>query len=220
VPSSRPEWISDSSLLTRAYELAESAHGDECRASDGTTFLEHVTEVGTLLREAGFDDELIAVGFLHDSVERGTLSEDGLRAAVGDEISDVVMTLTEDARIEDFAARKEALRDQVAAAGGRALTVFAADKLSDILGLRRGLEAASDGLAERMGTSVANMAGHYRDSVAVIEAGGSGSVFLPVLRAELEFLGDDVDPAAEGAAPRRDTAGREWQRLQRARLTG
>jgi hypothetical protein len=177
-----------------------------------------VTEVGTLLREAGFDDELIAAGLLHDSVERGKLGETGLRAEIGDEVSDVVMTLTEDAGIDDFAERKRALRDQVATAGGRALTVFAADKLSDILGLRRGLEASGDGLAERMGASVADMADHYRDSVAVIEAGASGSVFLPVLRAELEFLG--VAPPQPGkAVPRRDT-GREWKRAQRAQLTG
>ena len=216
----RPEWVKDSPLLGRAYALAESAHGSERRASDGATFLDHVTEVATLLREAGFDEELVAAGLLHDSVERGTLGEDRLRDEVGDDISDVVMTLTEDARIEDFAERKRALRDQVAAAGGRALIVFAADKLSDILGLRRGLEASGDGLAERRGTSVASMAGHDRDSVALIEAGGSGSVFLPVLRAELEFLGEDAAPATGDGASRRDTAGREWKRPQRARLTG
>ena len=219
MPLSRPEWISESPLLSRAYELAVTAHGSAKRASDGTTFLDHVTEVAVLLHEAGFDDELVAAGLLHDAVERGTLGEAELRREVGDTISDIVMTLTEDSTIEDFAARKEALRAQVAAAGGRPLTVFAADKLSDILGLRRGLEASSDGLAERMGTSVASMAGHYRDSVAVIEAGSSKSVFLPVLRAELEFLGDGAAPEPETATPGRD-AGREWTRAQRAPLTG
>ena len=192
MPSKRPEWITDSPLLARAYALAESAHRSQRRAGDGSTFLEHVTEVGTLLREAGFDERLIAAGLLHDSVERGTMSEAELRDEIGDEISDVVLTLTEDAGIEDFAERKAALRKQVSAAGGRALTVFAADKLSDILGFRRALDASGDGLEERIGTSVASMAGHYRDSVAVIEAGEAGSVFLPVLRAELEFLG--VEP--------------------------
>ena len=177
-----------------------------------------MTEVGALLHEAGFDDELVAAGLLHDAVERGTLSEAELRHEVGDDISAVVMTLTEDAGIDDFAERKRALRDQVAAAGERALTVFAADKASDILGLRRGIEGSGDGLAERMGTSVENMAGHYRDSVAVIEAGSSGSVFLPVLRAELEFLGEEA-PAVETAPPRRDT-GREWKRAQRAPVIG
>jgi (p)ppGpp synthase/HD superfamily hydrolase len=196
-----------------------SAHGDQRRASDGSTFLEHVTEVATLLHEAGFDDELVAAGLLHDSVERGTLSEAALRDEIGDDISDVVMVLTEDAAIEDFADRKQALRDQVAAAGGRALAVFAADKLSDILGLRRGLEASDDDLAERMGTSVASMAGHYRDSVAVIEAGSAGAAFLPVLRAELEFLRPGAEPAAQSAPPRR-AGGRDWKPVQRARLTG
>ena len=215
MPSSRPEWISDSPLLSRAYELAIAAHGSQKRASDGTTFLDHVTEVGVLLHEAGFDDELIAAGFLHDSVERGTLTEPELRREIGEDIADVVMALTEDAAIDDFAARKAGLRDQVAAAGGRALTVFAADKLSDILGLRRGLESAGEGLAERMGTSVASMAGHYRDSVAVIEADGSGSAFLPVLRAELELLGEGTAPGADDAQPKR-----EWTRAQRAPLTG
>ncbi len=219
MPPKRPEWITESPLLIRAYALAESAHREQRRASDGSTFLDHVTEVGVLLHEAGFDDELVAAGFLHDAVERGTLSEGELRSEIGEEISAVVMTLTEDTEITDFAERKRMLRDQVAAAGGRALTVFAADKLSDILGLRRGLDAYGDGLGERIGTTVASMAGHYRDSVAVIEAGTSGSVFLPVLRAELELLGDGAAPSAEGGEPARDAA-REWKRVQRAPLTG
>jgi len=196
VPSTRPEWISDSPLLTCAYALAEAAHGAQRRASDGTTFLDHVTEVGTLLREAGFDEELIAAGFLHDSVERGTLSEDRLRDEVGDEISNVVMTLTEDASIGEFGARKRALRDQVAAAGGRALTVFAADKLSDIVGLRRGIQRYGDDVVqERMGTTVTGMAGHYRESVELIESVRPGSAFLPALRVQLDRL------AVEAPAP-------------------
>jgi (p)ppGpp synthase/HD superfamily hydrolase len=185
VPPKRPEWISESPLLTRAYALAESAHGSQQRATDGHTFLDHVTEVGALLHDAGFDDELIAAGLLHDAVERGTLSEDELRAEVGEEISAVVLALTEDAAIESFAERKAALRDQVAAAGGRALTVFAADKFSDILGLRRGIDEFGSSVEERMGTTIASRAGHYRESVEMIEAGPAGSVFLPALLADI-----------------------------------
>ena len=82
----------------------------------------------------------MAAGLLHDAVERGTLSEAELRAAIDDEISDLVLALTEDASIESFAERKEALREQVKAAGAPAVTIFAADKLSDIRGLARGVE--------------------------------------------------------------------------------
>ncbi len=209
VPPNRAEWISASPLLTRACALAETAHGSEVRATDGRPFLDHVTEVGTLLFEAGVDEEVVAAGLLHDAVERGTLTEVELRNEMGNEIATVVLTLTEDAKVEDFAARKAALRDQVAAAGGPALTIFAADKLSDILGLRRGIERFGNSVEDRMGTSVGSMAGHYRESVELIESGGSDT-FLAQLYDQLSLLGDESSPAAgrRSRARRAETLGR------------
>jgi guanosine-3',5'-bis(diphosphate) 3'-pyrophosphohydrolase len=188
-----PEWILDSECLTDAFHLAARAHGSERRPSDGRLFLEHVSEVAGLLHRLEFDEELIAVGLLHDSVERGTLRESELRGKMGDSIAWLVMVLSEDLYIEPFEARKAALRAQVAAAGGRAVTVFAADKLSDIAGLRRGIEASREAAEERMGTSVGSMADHYRDSVQMIADVRPGSAFLSALRLELERL--------ESAAP-------------------
>ena len=184
-------------LLEQAYGIAAEAHRGQRRATDGRPFLDHVTEVAALLHEAGFDEQLVAVGLLHDSVERGTLTEDELRAEMGEGICTLVMTLSEDPTIEPFDARKAALREQVSNAGGRAVTVFAADKLSDILGLRRGIQAYGDRIEERMGTSVSSMAGHYRESVEVIEAGRPGSAFLPALDRQLERLAAESVPAAE-----------------------
>ncbi len=191
-----PEWIEDSPLLAQAYSMAESAHRSQHRPSDGRPFLDHVTEVGTLLHEAGFEEELVAAGLLHDAVERGTLSEERLRDEMGESISALVMTLTEDPTIESFSERKLALRDQVAAAGGRALTIFAADKLSDILGLRRGIQTFGDSVEDRIGTTVSSMAGHYRESVELIESRGPESAFSQALHAALDRLAGDTSPAA------------------------
>lgn len=163
-----PEWILDSEYLSDAFHLAARAHSSERRPSDGRLFLEHVSEVAGLLQRLEFDEELIAVGLLHDSVERGALREPELRNEMGDSIAWLVMVLSEDPTIKSFEARKAALRSQVAAAGVRAVTVFAADKLSDIAGLRRGIEASREAAEERMGTSVVSMADHYRDSVQMI----------------------------------------------------
>jgi (p)ppGpp synthase/HD superfamily hydrolase len=183
-----PQWVSATPLLRKAYALAERAHGQQRRPSDNRLFLEHVTEVAGLLQKVDFDEELVAVGLLHDAVERGTLTEGELRGEMGDPISSLVMTLSEDPTIEQFDRRKAALREKVAAAGGRAVTVFAADKLSDIAGLRRGLEASREELEARMGTAVASMAGHYRDSVQMIAKVRRDSAFLSALRLELDRL--------------------------------
>lgn len=174
--------------------MAEEAHRDQERPTDGGPFLDHVTEVAWFLNEAGFEEELVAVGLLHDAVERGSLSEEELRREMREPIVTLVLALTEDAEIESFEERKTALRDQVRATGGLAVTVFAADKLSDLVALRRGIDRYGQGIEERMGTTVSSMAEHYRESVELIESARPDSAFLPRLRAELDRL--DVDPPA------------------------
>src|SRR5262249_39113367 len=91
-----PAWINRSPLLADAYSLAVAAHGEQRRPSDGRFFLDHVVEVAELLHRAGFDDELVAVGLLHDAVERGTLGEEELREETGERISSLVLILSED----------------------------------------------------------------------------------------------------------------------------
>ena len=183
-----PGWIAESQRLAPAYALAVEAHDSQRRASDRGLFLDHVLEVATLLHDAGFDEELIAAGLLHDAIERGTLTEEALRRATGDDVAALVLSLTEDASIESFEKRKAALREQVGAAGASALTIFAADKLSDIRGLCRGIEFDSDSIEARIGTTLGAMAGHYRESVELIKEREPGSAFVPALRDELEHL--------------------------------
>jgi guanosine-3',5'-bis(diphosphate) 3'-pyrophosphohydrolase len=183
-----PAWIAESETLARAYSLAASAHASQQRATDGAPFLDHVVEVATFLYDAGFDEELVTAGLLHDAVERGTLTEEHLHREMGDAVSLLVLSLTEDSSIESFAERKAALREQVRVSGPRAITIFAADKLSDINGLGRGIDKFGDEIEKRMGTTVGGMASHYRESVEMIEASGPRSTFVPALHAQLEEL--------------------------------
>ncbi len=199
-------FISDSELLRRAFALAEHAHGNQRRATDQTRFIEHVVEVGELLHTAGFDERLVAAGLLHDAVERGQLSEAELRAEMDEDICALVMALTEDATIESFDRRKEALRDQVRRGEPGAMTIFAADKLSDIRGLARGVVRSEGSIEARMGTSVEAMTRHYGDSVRTIEMTDPSCGFIPELRAELDAL--DLTTAS-AAPPRPNTRARK-----------
>ena len=183
-----PPWVAESPRLARAHRLAAQAHTAQHRPSDGAPFLEHVVEVAVSLHDAGFDEELVAAGLLHDAVERGTLTEERLRSAMGRSIASLVLALTEDGGIESFARRKAALRAKVSAAGDRAVTIFAADKLSDIRGLRRGIDRFGDSVEERIGTSIDDMADHYRASVEMIETSDPELEFVPALRAELRTV--------------------------------
>jgi guanosine-3',5'-bis(diphosphate) 3'-pyrophosphohydrolase len=183
-----PGFVAGSPRLASAYALAAEAHRSQRRPTDRALFLHHALEVATLLHNAGFDEELIAAGLLHDAVERGTLTEEGLRWAMGEDVSSLVLSLSEDESIESFDERKAALREQVRAAGGSALAIFAADKLSDMRGLRMAIEHNRGSIEARMGVTIDAMVGHYSQSVQMIEDGNPESVFMPALREELQRL--------------------------------
>lgn len=178
--------------MKEGFALAVLAHGDTRRATDERLFLEHVIEVASLLRDAGFDEEVVAAGILHDAVERGTLSKERLREVMGPGVSSLVLVLSEDPGIAAFDRRKAGLRAQVEEAGSPAVDIYAADKLSDIQGLQTGIKLHHDGLERRMGTSVGMMAAHYRGSVEMIASIRPDSVFLPALKAGLADLQNEL----------------------------
>lgn len=189
---SDPPWLGGSPILREAYLLAVFAHGSTRRATDQQLFLDHVVDVASSLYEAGFDEEVVAVGFLHDAVERGTLRPELLEQSMGRSIATLVLVLSENPGIPSFDQRKAGLRAQVERAGCPAVEVYAADKLSDMLGLQRGIETHHDGLEERMGTSVRGMAAHYRESVEMVASVEPDSIFLPTLKMRLWKLENDV----------------------------
>jgi (p)ppGpp synthase/HD superfamily hydrolase len=179
----RPEWISGSPLLIRAYALAAEAHGEQRRTSDGVPVLAHVIEVAELVHDAGCDQTLVATALLHTAFERGTLSRHRLRAEMGEQIADLVLALTEDPKIRSFPDRKQALRRKIEAAGSPAVTVFVAENLSDVRALRRGTDQR--GAPE---PAPEELAGQLRESVAMIEEAEPNSEFVAALRAELSDL--------------------------------
>ena len=140
------------------------------------------------------------MGLLHDSVERGTLSEAELRNEMGEAIGWLVMALSEDPLVEPFEQRKTALREQVVAAGDGAMTVFAADKLSCIMGLRRGIEADVKAVEKRTGSRLRPLVDHYRDSIETVASADPELTFLPALRSEFERLEIACPPSIEAGA--------------------
>jgi hypothetical protein len=60
------------------------------------------------------------------------------------------------------------------------------------VGLRRGIQESRDGVESRMSTTVAGMAGHYRESVELIESVRPGSAFRPALEIQLHRLAEEA----------------------------
>jgi (p)ppGpp synthase/HD superfamily hydrolase len=183
-----PAFVQRLPITAAALQYAERLHAGQTRDADGADFIEHPLEVATLLYESGAPDDVVAAGVLHDTLEKTDAAAAELQPRFGDRITNLVLAVTEDDRIGDFAARKSALLDQVAQAGPEALMVFAADKVSKVRELRlRALNSRSAGAG-----SYARYLDHYRDCLRVLEKRMPESRLVALLRTELETSGGAI----------------------------
>jgi (p)ppGpp synthase/HD superfamily hydrolase len=169
----RTDFVQRAELTRDALAFARERH-------DGQ--VAHPVEVGCLLHEAGYADEVVAAGVLHDVLEDTDAELSELEAQFGADVAELVAAVSDDPAIEDHAERKAALRRQVARAGEGAAAVFAADKVSKARELR---VRASRGRFERRDES--KMA-HYEASLDMLSDLIPGRPLVDQLRMELDAL--------------------------------
>ena len=161
MPTADRGGIDESSGLARAARVFATHCHSQQRRGDGARFIEHPLEVARLLREAGCSDVVVAAGLLHDVVEDAAVSADELRERFGADVADLVLAVTEDARVTSYRRRKRLLREQVRRAGDDAALVFAADKISKVREL--------DAQALRDRTAALRLE-HYRASLGMLQS--------------------------------------------------
>jgi hypothetical protein len=110
------------------------------------------------------------------------------------------LAVSEDERIGGYAARKGALRNQVASAGEEALMLFAADKISKAreLSLEGGGAGAGPGPPGKSRLRKRRLA-HYQRSLALLQERLPDSPLVAQLSAELESLTRRASPRAASA---------------------
>jgi (p)ppGpp synthase/HD superfamily hydrolase len=165
-----------------AASFARRAHAGQRRKVDGAPFIVHPLEVAALLQRADAADEVIAAGVLHDVIEKTDVDQQELSERFGAHVAGLVVAVSEDQRIRQYAPRKAALREQAAAAGEQALMVFAADKVAKARELRE-----HPGAARHARRRIR----FYRDCLRLLEARLPRSPLVAELRVELELIERD-----------------------------
>jgi (p)ppGpp synthase/HD superfamily hydrolase len=176
-------------LSTSALRYAQTLHAGQSRSADGAPFILHPREVAALLRRAGAPEHVVAAGALHDVIEKTPARASDLRRRFGSRVTSLVLAVTEDQLIDDYAARKAALRRQVLDAGEEALMLFAADKISKTRELE--LERRFSGSARRGDCGAParrQRLAHYRRCLSLLRERLPASPLVGELRAELEGL--------------------------------
>jgi (p)ppGpp synthase/HD superfamily hydrolase len=178
----RTDFVERSPLTRAALAFASSRHAGQTRDIDGIPFVTHPVEVACLLHEAGYSDDVVAAGVLHDVIEDTDAKRADLEERFGPNVAALVAAVSDDPAIVDDAQRKAALRDQVARAGECAAAIFAADKVSKARELRIRVE---QGRFQRKDETRIE---HYQASLEMLDELLPGHQLVDRLRAELDAL--------------------------------
>jgi GTP diphosphokinase / guanosine-3',5'-bis(diphosphate) 3'-diphosphatase len=91
--------MNDLVLVSRAADFAAERHRDQRRKGKGQVpYVNHLADVARLLAVAtkGADAELVAAGWLHDTVEDTATSHNELVSAFGGDVASLVREVTDD----------------------------------------------------------------------------------------------------------------------------
>jgi (p)ppGpp synthase/HD superfamily hydrolase len=128
------------SRLDRALRWAAVCHEGQKRRSSDTPYFEHVAAVALIVDRAGFEEDVVIGGVLHDLVEDTPATLDDIANRFGPAVAEIVRHCSEVKTDAQGAKRSwiDRKRDHIAAISSApvdARAVFLADKLHNLISI-------------------------------------------------------------------------------------
>ncbi|VAW32802.1 Guanosine-3',5'-bis(diphosphate) 3'-pyrophosphohydrolase / GTP pyrophosphokinase, (p)ppGpp synthetase II, partial [hydrothermal vent metagenome] len=117
-------------IVEKAMVLALRAHEGQTRKESLAPYIVHPVRVAILLARYGLSDTVVAAGLVHDVVEDTDVSLDGVRSELGDEVADMVASVTHDNTLS-WIERSKAYIETVRIASEEAKAISVADKIAN-----------------------------------------------------------------------------------------
>lgn len=117
-------------LIERAVALAVQAHEGQTRKESSLPYIVHPVAVALILARYGFSDTVVAAAIIHDIVEDTLVTEVELRTELGDDVANLVMSVTHDGTLS-WDDKKKAYIEVVRAASEEVKAISVADKIAN-----------------------------------------------------------------------------------------
>jgi len=121
-------------LVSEAADLAARRHsGQQRKGHEDEPYINHLAEVASLLASVtdGKDAELVAAGWLHDTIEDTDTGRDELAERFGARVADLVEEVTDDMTLAKSERRRRQVIDAPKKSPGAKL-IKIADKVSNV----------------------------------------------------------------------------------------
>lgn len=121
-------------LVKKSAEFAKTKHAHQKRLDGKTPYFAHLEGVARLIAEVYPDPEMVAAGYLHDTIEDTNTDWDKLQSRFGQAVADMVAALTMDNRLPEETRLAE-YRRVLAGSTLKTVLVKAADILQNLQSL-------------------------------------------------------------------------------------
>lgn len=119
--------------LIQAIEFSAKAHKKQERLVSGVPYISHPFTVAMILAKAGYSEDVIIAGILHDVVEDTEIAEGTIEKLLGSTVSEMVLLASENKLINSRPERKAEHIERILKASDNAKAIIAADMLHNRL---------------------------------------------------------------------------------------
>ncbi|MBM6619571.1 HD domain-containing protein [Bacillus suaedaesalsae] len=130
-------------LVEKARELSRKAHEGQTRKLTDADYFTHTEGVANILQEAGLPDEVVAAGYLHDTVEDTSVTIEEIKEQFGEKVATIVEGNTED-KTKSWEERKQHTIQELKTASFEIKCLVAADKLDNLRSLIQDSKGKAD----------------------------------------------------------------------------
>lgn len=127
-------------MYEKARQMMIEAHSGQVRKITGEPYFSHPLNVARILRRAGFREEVVVAGLLHDAVEDTEMTDQDIRATFGDVVADLVASHTENKALS-WEERKAHTIEQVRTGNLEEKALIVADKLDNLTSVKYALSS-------------------------------------------------------------------------------
>ncbi|MDR6999896.1 HD domain-containing protein [Neobacillus niacini] len=174
-------------VVEKALQIASKAHVGQYRKLTDIPYFTHPVAVGMLLMKAGYFDEVVAAGILHDTIEDTDLTLEDIKREFGEKIAEIVAGCSEPDKSLSWEKRKEHTIEFLKTASKEIRAVACADKLHNIRSIRNEYEQMGDRVWERFNRGKEKQKWYYTNIVESLGYQGDLSL-LEELRNEVDLL--------------------------------
>ncbi len=177
----------DNAVL-RAIEIAAKAHADQKRKGSGEPYISHPFAVGILLYDAGYSDDVVIAGILHDTVEDTDITLDYIRSEFGENVASIVKGTSEDKSLT-WEERKKHTIEYLKTAPTEVRAVSCADKLHNLQSMYNDYNVLGEELWKKFKRGKKEQEWYYRNvAESLIPRGGENLPLHQDLKDAIERL--------------------------------